>query len=220
MIAAMLGACTSASDDGGGPRGTGAAEPTELERAQVREYQGKDLSSISEFRENSIKGPQQVDKESYRLKIWGLVDTEKNLTYEEVLTQNTAYKKVVTLNCVEGWSVDILWEGVKVADLLDSAGADTDARVIIFRSVDGYSTSLPASYIRDNNLLLAYKMNGVVLPPERGFPFQLVAQDKWGYKWAKWIEEIEVSDDTSFKGYWEQRGYSNEGDLDKASRGD
>ncbi|MDO8987071.1 MAG: molybdopterin-dependent oxidoreductase, partial [Coriobacteriia bacterium] len=74
--------------------------------------------------------------------------------------------------------------------------------------------------IRDNDLLLAYKMNGVELPPERGFPFQLVAQDKWGYKWAKWIEEIEVSDDTSFKGYWEQRGYSNEGDLDKGSRGE
>lgn len=220
MIAAALGGCTSATDNGGGPRGTGAQEPTELERAQVKEYQGKDLSSISEFRENSIKGPQQVDRDSYRLKIGGLVDTEKSLTYEEVLTQNVAYKKVVTLNCVEGWSVDILWEGVKVADLLDSAGADPDARVIIFRSVDGYSTSLPASYIRDNDLLLAYKMNDVELPPERGFPFQLVAQDKWGYKWAKWIEEIEVSDDTSFKGYWEQRGYSNEGDLDKGSRGE
>lgn len=35
--------------------------------------------------------------------------------------------------------------------------------------------------------MLAYKMNGVTLPPERGFPFQVVAQSKWGYKWVKWV---------------------------------
>jgi len=90
--------------------------------------------------------------------------------------------------------------------------------VIIFKSVDGYSTSLPASFIRDNEILLAYKMNDIELPPERGFPFQLVAEEKWGYKWAKWIDEIEVSDDTSYKGYWESRGYSNTGNLDEDSR--
>lgn len=216
----LLAACTAVPDSGGGPSGTGAPEPTELERAQVRSYQGKDLSSIADFRENSIKGPQTVDRESYRLKVTGLVETPLELTYAQVLEGQTAYKKVVTLNCVEGWSVDILWEGVKVEDLLDAAGADPDAAVIIFRSVDGYSTSLPASFIRNNDILLAYRMNGVELPPERGFPFQLVAEDKWGYKWAKWIDEIEVSNDTAFKGYWEQRGYSNTGDLDQESRGE
>jgi len=90
--------------------------------------------------------------------------------------------------------------------------------VIIFRAHDGYSTSLPASFIRDNDILMAYRMNGVELPAERGFPFQLVAEEKWGYKWIKWITEIEVSDDTSFEGYWESRGYSNEGDLREDSR--
>ena len=63
--------------------------------------------------------------------------------------------------------------------------------------------------------MLAYKMNEVVLPPERGFPFQLVAEEKWGYKWIKWVTEIELSDDESYRGYWEQRGYSNNGDLNK-----
>jgi len=203
---------------GGGPSGTGAPEPTELERAQVREYEGKDLSSITDFRENSIKGPQEVDRETYRMEVTGLVDTPLELTYDEVLADRERFKKVVALNCVEGWSVDILWEGIKVADLLDAAGADPDARVIIFKSVDGYSTSLPASFIRDNDILLAYKMNEVELPPERGFPFQLVAEEKWGYKWAKWINEIEVSDDTSYEGYWESRGYSNTGNLDEDSR--
>ena len=37
------------------------------------------------------------------------------------------------------------------------------------------------------------KMNNVTIPPERGFPFMLVAESKWGYKWIKWVTKIEVS---------------------------
>ena len=71
-------------------------------------------------------------------------------------------------------------------------------------------------YFYDNDILLAYAMNGVTIPPERGFPFQLVAEDKWGYKWIKWLEEIELSGDASYQGYWEQRGYSDSGDRNKS----
>ena len=59
-------------------------------------------------------------------------------------------------------------------------------------------------------ILLAYKMNGVVLPPERGAPFQLAAESKWGYKWTT---RIELSDDADYEGYWESRGYSKDADL-------
>jgi DMSO/TMAO reductase YedYZ molybdopterin-dependent catalytic subunit len=55
-------------------------------------------------------------------------------------------------------------------------------------------------------------MNGIPVPEERGYPFVLVAQDKWGYKWIKWVVKIEVSNDQSFRGYWESRGYNNDGD--------
>lgn len=197
----------------GGCSGTQDRKPTGLRSAEVTQYEGEDLSSVDDFRENSIAGPQEVERDTYRLEVKGLVDSPLSLGYEEVIAELESFEKVVTLNCVEGWSVDILWEGVRVADLLDRAGADPGARVLIFRSVDGYSTSLPVEFVRENDILLAYKMNGLELPPERGFPFQLVAQEKWGYKWAKWIEEIEVSDDTSFRGYWESRGYGNEADL-------
>jgi DMSO/TMAO reductase YedYZ molybdopterin-dependent catalytic subunit len=68
----------------------------------------------------------------------------------------------------------------------------------------------------NRDIIMAYKMNNVTLPAERGFPFELVAEDKWGYKWIKWIEKIELTNDPGYQGYWEQRGYSNTGDLDKS----
>jgi DMSO/TMAO reductase YedYZ molybdopterin-dependent catalytic subunit len=194
---------------------TGGLAPVE-----VREYEGTDLSSINDFRENSIKGPQEIDAGSYRLKITGLVTNSASYTYDEVLNRYQQYKKVVTLDCVEGWSVTILWDGVLVKDLLAEAGPLENAKVVIFHAYDGYTTSLPIDYIMDNDILMAYKMNDVVLPPERGFPFQLVAESKWGYKWIKWITEIELSADASYRGYWESRGYSNGADLDESFFGD
>ncbi|MDH4140619.1 MAG: molybdopterin-dependent oxidoreductase [Coriobacteriia bacterium] len=214
LVALLATACSSEPGSGGGPSGTGGPEITELERVQVREYEGKDLSSITDFRENSITGPQDVDRDEYRLKVTGLVTTPLELSYADVLGDRERFKKVVTLNCVEGWSVDILWEGIRLGDLLDAAGARTDANTLIFKAVDGYSSSLPLDYVRDRDILLAYKMNDVELPAERGFPFQVVAEDKFGYKWVKWVVEIEVSDDAEYRGYWESRGFSNSADLD------
>jgi DMSO/TMAO reductase YedYZ molybdopterin-dependent catalytic subunit len=182
---------------------------------EIREYEGVDLSSIHDFRENSIKGPQEIDLENYVLRITGLVADSKNYTYDEIINNHQHYKKVVTLDCVEGWSATILWEGVLVRDLLAEAGPLANAKVVIFHAYDGYTTSLPVDYIMDNDILMAYKMNDVILPSERGFPFQLVAESKWGYKWIKWITEIELSDDVNYRGYWESRGYSNTADLDK-----
>ena len=190
-----------------------ANETNEYEHVEVREYEGQDLSSISNFRENSIKGPQYVDNETYRLTVTGLVNSEREYTYDEVLDNYPSFKKVVTLNCVEGWKVTILWEGIPVKDLLADADVKPDATVVIFYAYDGYSTSLPLDYIVDNNIMIAYKMNNVTLPPERGYPFQLVAESKWGYKWIKWVTAIELSDNADYKGYWESRGYPNDADL-------
>ncbi|MFC1983879.1 molybdopterin-dependent oxidoreductase [Chloroflexota bacterium] len=187
----------------------------ELKPVEIREYEGVQLSSVDAFRENSIRGPQQVDIEGYQLKVSGLVENPKNYTYGEVIDSYKHYKKVVTLDCVEGWSVDILWEGMLVRDLITASNSSPDARVVIFHAYDGYTTSLPLDYIMNNDIIMANKMNEIHLPPERGYPFQLVAESKWGYKWIKWITEIELSDDVDYRGFWESRGYSNTGDLDK-----
>ena len=98
-------------------------------------------------------------------------------------------------------------------ELIAKSGSLPDAKVVIFHAYDGYTTSLPLEFIMDNDIVLAYKMNGINLPPESGFPFQLVAESKLGYKWIKWVTEIELSDDVNYKGYWESRGFSNKADL-------
>ena len=198
-----------------GGAGDDIKNPTELETVEINEYEGQKLSSVDDFRENSIKGPQYLDIGSYQLKVSGLVDKPKSYTYDEIIGENQNYKKVVTLNCVEGWSATILWEGVLVKDLIAKSGPLANAKVVIFHAYDGYTTALPLEYVAENNIILAHKMNEISLPPERGFPFQLVAESKWGYKWIKWVTEIELSDDVNYKGYWESRGYSNEADLDK-----
>jgi DMSO/TMAO reductase YedYZ molybdopterin-dependent catalytic subunit len=205
-VALGTSGCASSLEEKGVP---------DMSTIEIKEYRGENLSSINDFRENSIAGPQYIDKNKYRLAIKGLVNNPLSLTYDEVINQHQSQQKVITLDCVEGWSVTILWEGISIKDLLQAAGVKPEVKVVICRSYDGYSTALPLDYVIDKNIILAYKMNGVNIPPERGFPFQVVAESKWGYKWAKWVTEIELSNDTNYRGYWEERGYSNDGDLDK-----
>lgn len=189
---------------------------TDLAPAEVREYQGEQLSSITDFRENSIRGPQHVNASTYTLTVDGLVENREEYSYDALIERFPHYRKVVTLYCVEGWDVTILWEGIQVKDLLQEAEVKPGANTVIFYAEDGYSSSLPLAYIEDRDILLAYAMNNVTLPAERGFPFKLVAEDRWGYKWVKWVTRIEVSDDENYRGYWESRGYANNGSLDRS----
>jgi DMSO/TMAO reductase YedYZ molybdopterin-dependent catalytic subunit len=176
---------------------------------EIREYNGTNLSSINDIRDEAIEGTQYINSSTYRLVITGLINNETSYTYDEVVNNHAHYQKVVTLHCVEGWEVTVLWEGVRLKDLLEEAGYNQTAEVLIFYAQDGYTTSLPLSYIIDHNIMIAYKINGLVLPASEGFPFQLVAAGKLGYKWIKWITKIEVSDNLNFRGYWESYGYDN-----------
>ena len=204
MIAALLIAAVAPAC---GP----PARSQDTKSVEVREYRGEKLDPIANFEENSIKGPQRVDIGTYRLKVGGLAGKPLSLTYDEVLAR-PAVSRVTIIHCVEGWDVKVLWEGVALAALIDEAEARPAANTVIFRSADGYSTSMPLEYIKRKDILLASKMNGLTLPAERGYPFLVVAEDKWGYKWAKWVTAIELTSDPNYRGYWESRGYSNNGD--------
>jgi DMSO/TMAO reductase YedYZ molybdopterin-dependent catalytic subunit len=196
--------------------GSTSNETKQLAAVEVRSYQGKALSSVNDVRENAIIGTQYVNESDYNLTVTGLTSTTKVSTYRDILGNHQHYSKVVTLFCVEGWEATILWEGLMVRDLIRDAGIDSRANTVIFHATDGYTTSFPLSYVMDNDIIIAYKMNNVTLSAANGFPFQLVAEDKWGYKWIKWIDKIELSDDPNYRGYWEQRGYSNSGNLSES----
>jgi DMSO/TMAO reductase YedYZ molybdopterin-dependent catalytic subunit len=153
-----------------------------------------------------------VDIDSYTLTVDGLTDKTVTLTYDQVLALD-AYERFITLHCVEGWDASILWKGVLLSDLVDLAGVEPEATTVIFSAVDGYTTSLPLATIRDNWLILAYDANGLPLPDEMGYPFIVVAEDKLGYKWARWVNRITLSDQEDYQGFWESRGFSNDADV-------
>jgi len=191
------------------------ASAKKLKQVEVRQYHGANLSSVNDFRENSIKGPQYIDRKSYKLKITGLINNPRTYSYDDLVNKFQHYRKVVRLYCVEGWSATVLWEGLLVRDILKEAALSPKAKVVIFHAYDGYTTSFPVDYLMNNDIMIAYRMNDAVLPPSQGFPFRLVAESKWGYKWIRWITEIEASDKSGYRGFWESRGYSNSGDLKK-----
>jgi len=187
--------------------------PSAIQEVEIDEYQGERLGSVTDFRENSIKGVQQIDPETYVLRVDGLVDQTSTWTMPE-LAEFARAAKLVTIHCVEGWSVKALWEGIPLTALFDRVRPTAEANTVIFHAADGYTTSLPLDFVVARNLIIADHINGIVLPPANGFPFQLVAEDKWGYKWIRWLTRIELSNDPDYRGFWERRGYSNSGDTD------
>lgn len=191
----------------------GDSAVTAADSLEIREYQGLPLDTFFREYDNSIRGPQSIDIEAYRLEIGGLVEEPQSLTYQEVLALDPA-SRVITLYCVEGWKERLLVEGVGLADLLALAKPREGVTTVIFHAVDGYSTGHDYENIERLDLMLAAKVNGRVLDEMRGFPFQLVAESKFGYKWIKWINRIELSDEP-YEGFWEQRGYSNEANVPK-----
>lgn len=187
---------------------------------EVTQYQGQSLTPISSFIADlvqhpdvSIAGTQYLNQSTYRLTITGLVNQTLRFTYDDVVNNFSSYQQVSELLCVEGWSVTMLWQGVRVSDLLQEAGASPNAITIIFYASDGYTTELPLDYVVQNNLILAYRMNNVTLTSQTGWPFMLIAQNQYGYKWIKWLTSIEVSNDSSYLGYWESRGYPNDATI-------
>ena len=182
-----------------------------LPEVEAVEYQGTKLMPLNSQGNNAIKGTQKLDRDTYHLRVTGLVAQKLNLSYSQIL-ELPAYSEVVYMPCVEGWGFYAKWTGFRVTDLLNSSGLGSGASYVLFSSADGYSTSLPLNYLRQNRILLAYGLNDLTLPPDRGFPLQLVAENKYGYKWAKWITSIEVTD-KDIRGYWEARGYSNSANV-------
>jgi hypothetical protein len=100
--------------------------PKMLYPEEIRDYEGQDLSSINDFRENSIRGPQYVNESQYNLTIIRLDNSSIEYSYNDIINEFQKYQKVTILYCVEGWYVKILWEGFLLEDLLNETGIDPE----------------------------------------------------------------------------------------------
>jgi DMSO/TMAO reductase YedYZ molybdopterin-dependent catalytic subunit len=214
LLFTVLGVCSTRNKtaDASQTDAVSGATRARYREGEITEYNGARLDPAIGPRDNSIKGVQRVNITNYRLEINGLVENPQLLKYEEVLALEP-YERKITLFCVEGWDTTVLWEGVRIMELIDMAKTKTKANTLIFHGVDGYTTSLPLQTVKDRDLILAYKANGLDLPPELGYPFIVVAEDKLGYKWARWVNGIELSDNQGYMGFWELNGYSNNADV-------
>ena len=97
----------------------------------------------------------------------------------------------------------------------------SDAIKVAFFAVDGFSTDLTIEEAMESNIILAYKENGLDLPSfgggsEFATPFRLIVPGRWGYKWIKWIQHIEIVD-YNFLGRYERQGYPDDGIIPTAS---
>jgi DMSO/TMAO reductase YedYZ molybdopterin-dependent catalytic subunit len=152
-----------------------------------------------------------VELDAFRLRVHGAVDHPAALSWAE-LAQLPRVKATLDFHCVTTWSVrGIVWEGIPVSELIRRVRPHPDVRWVLARGRDGYATSLPYEALAHPESLLADRMDGETLPRQHGFPLRLVVPSLYAWKSAKYLEEIEFRRDLA-RGYWEERGYHDQGD--------
>jgi hypothetical protein len=164
------------------------------------------ITPNDQFFELQIGEIPNIEKDNWSLTITGAVENEITFNYEN-LTQRGSVSEIATLECVDGPFGTAKWEGIPLFRILELAGVLTSAKDLVFYAADNYTDSLNLKEASAKNVLLAFKMNGVDLPPAQGFPVRLVCPDHYGYKWVKWIVKIEVVE-YDYIGFWESRGWS------------
>ena len=82
-----------------------------------------------------------------------------------------------------------------ISILFKEAGLATGASEVVFTGADGYFVELPMETVLENNVFLAYKMNGETLSQDRGYPLRLVVGKSQGADWLRWVTKIEVKPD-------------------------
>jgi DMSO/TMAO reductase YedYZ molybdopterin-dependent catalytic subunit len=155
----------------------------------------------------------EVDMDGWRLVVEGLVQHPGEYTMDAIrklpkVTQNTRHV------CVEGWDVIGSFAGARLGAFLDAIGADPTARFVEVSCADDYYESIEIASARHPQTLLCYEMYGKPLSREHGAPVRLSIPTKLGYKSAKYLVGLRVTNVLSARtGYWEDQGYSWHGGL-------
>lgn len=177
---------------------------------------------IVNYADSAVSVAREVNIEQWRVSVTGAVKTPMTLGWRDILNRE-AFDQVVTLMCIDtlpgGDSLgNALWRGISLKALLKDAGADEEmARDVVFRAIDGYHDSIPFARAMQDDVMLAYLMNGEKLPKAHGFPLRLIVPGLYGIKNVKWITQIEVYPG-DYKGYWQQKGWTDDGTIKIFSR--
>jgi len=163
-------------------------------------------------------GPPTIDLATWKLEVFGLVETAGNLNWEEF--QKLPRVKVFSdFHCVTRWSrLSNHWEGVATSEIAHRFGVRPEARFVVCHAYDnGYTTNLPIEYFLAEDALLADIHDGKPISIEHGGPVRGIVSQLYAWKSAKWIRRIEfVKNDRA--GYWEDGGYHMVGDPWKEQR--
>jgi DMSO/TMAO reductase YedYZ molybdopterin-dependent catalytic subunit len=149
----------------------------------------------------------------WRLKVDGLVAEPFTLTYQDLLAL-PQIEKHLTLECISN-AIDgtfignALWTGTRLKPLIERAQPRGDAAHVVLHAADGFTTGHPLARFWNDENFLAYKMNGVDLPPNHGYPVRIFIPGKYGMKQPKWITRIEFVN-KAYLGFWETQGWSDE----------
>lgn len=153
----------------------------------------------------------EIPLESWELTVDGLV--ENPVTWNWAQFQAQPQQQFLTdIHCVTAWSrYDNHWDGVSARHLLSVVKPKPEARHIVFHSHDGYTTNVKLEVFNDEDVLLAHSWEGKPITTEHGGPVRVIIPKYYFWKSAKWVKRIEfVAEDQP--GFWEERGYHNEGD--------
>jgi len=196
--------------------GPAGSPPQSTLQARIRPAPGtrQELTSNQDFYRIDINIiPPEIDGQSWRLKVVGLVDHPLELSLDDIRAMPSA-SQVITLECISNQlGGDLIstaeWTGVPLKHVLEQAGLQNNAKEISITSVDGFFESVPMDEAMDDRTLLVYEMNGEPLPVPHGYPLRIYIPGHFGMKQPKWIEQLEVIDKEG-TGYWVVRGWSDQ----------
>lgn len=152
-----------------------------------------------------------VTAQKFRLDIDGAVAHPLSLHLDEFMALPQE-DRVSDIHCVTQWSrYDNRWTGVAARMLLAMVQPKDEARHVIFHSYDGYTTNVRLDQFDRPDVFLVHTWNGTPLSREHGGPVRVLIPHLYFWKSAKWVRRVEISI-AGRTGFWEQRGYHDNGD--------
>jgi DMSO/TMAO reductase YedYZ molybdopterin-dependent catalytic subunit len=153
----------------------------------------------------------------WNLTIGGLVNNPFALTFEE-LTALPSVTLTTDIHCVTKWSkFDTVWRGVKLKDLLDRAGIQSDATHVMGHAEYGYTANLPLEDALLDESMVVWEYEGKPIEPIHGGPVRLLVPNLYFWKSPKWLRRIELMN-ADKPGFWERNGYHMYGDPFREQR--